>query len=96
MDSAVNVAKEAAAIVLLEKSLMVLHDGVVEGRKVFQNILKYIRMGASLNFGNMFSVIGASAILPFLPMAAIQVLTNNLLYDFFAGAHSDRQRRIPS
>jgi len=82
VDTAVDVAKEAAAIVLLEKSLLVLHDGVLEGRKVFQNILKYIRMGASSNFGNMFSVLGASALLPFLPMAAIQVLTNNLLYDF--------------
>jgi P-type Mg2+ transporter len=82
VDTAVDVAKEAAAIVLLEKSLMVLRDGVVEGRKVFQNILKYIRMGASSNFGNMFSVLGASAVLPFLPMAPIQVLTNNLLYDF--------------
>jgi P-type Mg2+ transporter len=82
VDTAVDVAKEAASIVLLEKSLMVLHDGVVEGRKVFQNILKYIRMGASSNFGNMFSVLGASALLPFLPMAPIQVLTNNLLYDF--------------
>ena len=82
VDTAVDVAKEAAAIVLLEKNLMVLHDGVVEGRKVFQNILKYIRMGASSNFGNMFSVLGASALLPFLPMAPIQVLTNNLLYDF--------------
>ena len=61
---------------------MVLEEGVLEGRKVFVNILKYIRMGASSNFGNMFSVIGASAWLPFVPMAPIQVLTNNLLYDF--------------
>lgn len=61
---------------------MVLKGGVVEGRKVFANILKYIRMGASSNFGNMFSVLGASAFLPFIPMAPIQVLTNNLLYDF--------------
>ena len=82
VDSAVDVAKEAAAIVLLEKSLMVLHDGVMEGRKVFANIMKYIRMGASSNFGNMFSVLGASALLPFVPMLPIQVLTNNLLYDF--------------
>jgi len=82
VDSAVDVAKESADIILLEKSLMVLRDGVLEGRKVFSNIVKYVRMGASSNFGNMFSVLGASALLPFLPMAPIQVLTNNLLYDF--------------
>ncbi len=81
VDSAVDIAKESADIILLEKSLLVLGDGVTEGRKVFGNIIKYIRMGASSNFGNMFSVIGASAWLPFLPMAPIQVLTNNLLYD---------------
>jgi Mg2+-importing ATPase len=69
-------------MILLEKSLLVLEEGALEGRKVFVNILKYIRMGASSNFGNMFSVVGASAWLPFLPMAPIQVLTNNLLYDF--------------
>jgi Mg2+-importing ATPase len=69
-------------VILLEKSLMVLEEGVLEGRKVFVNILKYIRMGASSNFGNMFSVIGASAWLPYLPMQPIQVLANNLLYDF--------------
>src|SRR5215813_8032131 len=68
--------------ILLEKSLMVLSDGVLEGRKIFGNIVKYIKMGASSNFGNMFSVLGASIFLPFLPMAPIQVLTNNLLYDF--------------
>jgi Mg2+-importing ATPase len=78
----VDIAKEAADIILLEKSLMVLEEGVQEGRKVFANILKYVRMGASSNFGNMFSVLGASAFLPFLPMAPIQILTNNLLYDF--------------
>jgi Mg2+-importing ATPase len=61
---------------------MVLDGGVTEGRKVFANILKYIRMGASSNFGNMFSVLGASAFLPFIPMAPIQILTNNMLYDF--------------
>jgi Mg2+-importing ATPase len=82
VDSAVDIAKEAADIILLEKSLMVLQDGVVEGRKVFANILKYVRMGASSNFGNMFSVLGASAFVPYLPMAPIQILTNNLLYDF--------------
>jgi Mg2+-importing ATPase len=82
VDTAVDIAKEAADIILLEKSLMVLSDGVLEGRKIFGNIVKYIKMGASSNFGNMFSVLGASIFLPFLPMAPIQVLTNNLLYDF--------------
>jgi Mg2+-importing ATPase len=82
VDNAVDIAKESADMILLEKSLMVLEEGVMEGRKVFLNILKYIRMGASSNFGNMFSVLGASAWLPFLPMSPIQVLTNNLLYDF--------------
>ena len=82
VDTAVDIAKESADVILLEKSLMVLEEGVIEGRKVFVNILKYIRMGASSNFGNMFSVLGASAFLPFLPMAPLQVLTNNLLYDF--------------
>ncbi|NKJ02307.1 magnesium-translocating P-type ATPase [Novosphingobium sp. SG707] len=82
VDTAVDIAKESADIILLEKSLAVLGDGVTEGRRVFANIIKYIRMGASSNFGNMFSVLGASIILPFLPMAPLQVLTNNLLYDF--------------
>ncbi|MCX6891313.1 MAG: magnesium-translocating P-type ATPase [Verrucomicrobia bacterium] len=82
VDNAVDIAKESADVILLEKSLMVLEEGVLEGRKVFVNILKYIRMGASSNFGNMFSVIGASAWLPFMPMAPLQILTNNLLYDF--------------
>lgn len=82
VDSAVDIAKEAADIILLEKSLLVLDDGVIEGRKVFANILKYVRMGASSNFGNMFSVLGASAFVPFLPMMPLQILTNNLLYDF--------------
>ena len=82
VDSGVDIAKELATVILLEKSLLVLEEGVIEGRKVFVNILKYIRMGASSNFGNMFSVLGASAFLPFLPMAPLQVLTNNLLYDF--------------
>ena len=82
VDNAVDIAKESADMILLEKSLMVLEEGVLEGRKVFVNILKYIRMGASSNFGNMFSVLGASAFLPFLPMLPIQILTNNLLYDF--------------
>jgi Mg2+-importing ATPase len=82
VDTAVDIAKESADIILLEKSLLVLQEGVSEGRKVFANITKYIKMGASSNFGNMFSVLGASIFLPFLPMAPIQVLTNNLLYDF--------------
>jgi P-type Mg2+ transporter len=82
VDTAVDIAKESADAILLEKSLMVLEEGVLAGRKVFANILKYVRMGASSNFGNMFSVLGASVFVPFLPMAAIQILTNNLLYDF--------------
>jgi Mg2+-importing ATPase len=82
VDSAVDIAKESADLILLEKDLMVLEQGVIEGRKVFANILKYIRMGASSNFGNMFSMLGASALYPFLPMLPKQVLFNNLLYDF--------------
>jgi P-type Mg2+ transporter len=82
VDSATDIAKESADLILLETDLMVLEGGVTEGRKVFANIIKYIRMGASSNFGNMFSVLGASAFLPYIPMAPIQVLTNNLLYDF--------------
>jgi len=82
VDTAVDIAKESADIILLEKSLLVLQQGVLEGRKVFGNIVKYIKMGASSNFGSMFSVLGASLFLPFLPMLPIQVLTNNLLYDF--------------
>ena len=82
VDTAVDIAKESADIILLEKNLLVLETAAVEGRRTFINITKYIRMGASSNFGNMFSVIGASIVLPFLPMAPIQVLTNNLLYDF--------------
>jgi Mg2+-importing ATPase len=82
VDTAVDIAKESADAILLEKDLLVLEEGVLEGRKIFANILKYIRMGASSNFGNMFSVLGASIFLPFEPMAPIQILTNNLLYDF--------------
>jgi Mg2+-importing ATPase len=82
VDSAVDIAKESSDIILLENSLLVLEQGVMEGRRVFGNIIKYIKMAASSNFGNMFSVVGASAFLPFLPMLPIQVLTNNLLYDF--------------
>jgi P-type Mg2+ transporter len=82
VDTATDIAKESADLILLEKDLMVLEGGVIEGRKVFANIIKYIRMGSSSNFGNMFSVLGASAFLPYIPLAPIQVLTNNLLYDF--------------
>src|SRR5262249_56533161 len=82
VDTAVDIAKESADAILLEKNLTVLEEGVLEGRKIFANILKYIRMGASSNFGNMFSVLGASIFLRYLPMAPIQVLSNNLLYDF--------------
>jgi Mg2+-importing ATPase len=81
VDNAVDIAKESADIILLEKSLLVLEDGVIEGRKVFGNIVKYIRMGASSNFGNVFSLLGASIILPFLPMQPVQLLIQNLLYD---------------
>jgi Mg2+-importing ATPase len=82
VDSAVDIAKESSDIILLENSLLVLVEGVMEGRRVFGNITKYIKMAASSNFGNMFSVLGASIFLPFVPMLPIQVLTNNLLYDF--------------
>ncbi len=81
VDTAVDIAKESADIILLEKSLLVLDEGVLEGRKVFANILKYIRMGASSSFGSMFSMLGASAFLPYVPMLPIQILANNLLYD---------------
>ncbi|MGQ9744345.1 MAG: magnesium-translocating P-type ATPase, partial [Candidatus Bathycorpusculaceae bacterium] len=82
VDNAVDVAKESADIILLQKSLSVLNEGVLEGRKTFGNTMKYIMMGVSSNFGNMFSVAGASLFLPFLPMLPIQILLNNLLYDF--------------
>jgi Mg2+-importing ATPase len=82
VDTAVDIAKESSDIILLETSLLVLQAGVTEGRRVFGNITKYIKMAASSNFGNMFSVVGGSLFLPFLPMLPIQVLTNNLLYDF--------------
>lgn len=81
VDSAVDIAKEAADIILLEKSLMVLDEGVVEGRSTFSNMLKYIRMTASSNFGNVLSVLVASAFLPFLPMLPLQLLVQNLFYD---------------
>ena len=82
VDTAVDIAKESADIVLLEKSLLVLNDGVAEGRRTFGNIVKYIKMGTSSAFGNMFSMLGASIALPFLPMLPVQILLNNLLYDF--------------
>ena len=78
---AVDIAKESADIILLEKDLMVLEDGVIEGRRTFGNIMKYIKMTASSNFGNMFSVLAASAFLPFLPMLPVHLLVQNLLYD---------------
>jgi Mg2+-importing ATPase len=81
VDTAVDIAKEAADLILLEKSLMVLEEGVLEGRKTFSNMLKYIKMTASSNFGNVFSVLVASAFLPFLPMLPLHLLVQNLLYD---------------
>jgi len=82
VDTAVDIAKESAKIILLEKDLMVLEEGVIEGRKIYANIIKYIKMTASSNFGNMFSVLAASAFLPFLPMLPIHILVLNLIYDF--------------
>lgn len=81
VNNAVDIAKESADIILLKKSLMVLEDGIREGRKTFGNIVKYIKMGSSSNFGNMFSMTGGSLFLPFLPMLPIQILLNNFLYD---------------
>lgn len=81
VDTGADIAKESADIILLEKDLMVLRSGVIYGRRTFGNIIKYIKMTASSNFGNMFSMIGASAFLPFLPMLPLQILTQNLLYD---------------
>lgn len=81
VNNAVDVAKDSAEIILTHKSLEVLKGGILEGRKTFANTLKYIMMGASSNFGNMFSVLGASLFLPFLPMLPIQILLNNLTYD---------------
>lgn len=81
VDSAVDIAKESADIILLEKDLMVLENGVIEGRRTFGNITKYMKMTASSNFGNMFSVLAASAFLPFLPMLSIHLLVQNILYD---------------
>ena len=81
VDTAVDIAKESADIILLEKSLMVLEEGIIEGRKTYANMIKYIKMTASSNFGNMFSVLVASAFLPFLPMMSIHLILLNLIYD---------------
>jgi Mg2+-importing ATPase len=79
--TAVDVAKDAAEIILLEPGLGVLHDGILEGRRAFGNVMKYLLMGTSSNFGNMFSMAAATAFLPFLPMLPVQILLNNFLYD---------------
>ena len=81
VNNGVDIAKESAGIILLNKNLVVLKDGIIDGRRVFGNLVKYIRMGASSNFGNMFSLAGASLFLPFLPMLPIQIILNNFLYD---------------
>lgn len=86
VDSAVDIAKESADIILLEKDLMVLSDGIIEGRKTYANMIKYIKMTASSNFGNMFSVLISSALLPFLPMESIHLIVLNLIYDLSCGA----------
>ena len=88
VDTAVDVAKESADIILLEKDLMVLEQGVIEGRKTYANMIKYIKMTASSNFGNMLSVLAASAFLPFLPMASIHLILLNLIYDISCTAMS--------
>src|SRR5436305_7099252 len=81
VEGGVDVAKAAADLILLEQDLAVLKEGVLEGRRTFGNIMKYVLMGTSSNFGNMFSMAGAALVLPFLPMLPVQVLLNNLLYD---------------
>ena len=81
VDTAVDIAKESADIILLEKDLMVLEEGIIEGRKTYANMIKYIKMTASSNFGNMFSVLAASAFIPFLPMMSVQLIFLNLIYD---------------
>lgn len=81
VDTGADIARESADLILLEKSLLAVDEGVIAGRAVFGNIVKYVRISASSNFGNMFSVLGTSIFLPFLPMAPVQVLLNNLLYD---------------
>ena len=81
VEGAVDVAKQAAAMILLENDLRVLHQGILEGRRTFGNVMKYIMMATSSNFGNMFSMAAATLFLPFLPMLPLQILLNNLLYD---------------
>jgi Mg2+-importing ATPase len=81
VDGAVDVARQAAAMILLENDLMVLHQGILEGRRTFGNVMKYIMMATSSNFGNMFSMAAATVVLPFLPMLPLQILLNNLMYD---------------
>jgi Mg2+-importing ATPase len=81
VSSAVDVAREVADVILVQPGLRVLHDGIIEGRKAFGNVMKYLLMGTSSNFGNVFSMAGASVFLPFLPMLPTQILLNNLLYD---------------
>src|SRR5699024_3993137 len=88
VDTAVDIAKESASVVLLEKDLLVLKKGVLEGRKTYANMMKYIKMTASSNFGNMLSVLAASAFLPFLPMASLHLLLLNLIYDISCTAMS--------
>ena len=88
VDTAVDIAKETASVVLLEKDLMVLERGVIEGRRTYANMIKYIKITASSNFGNMFSVLAASAFLPFLPMASIHLILLNLIYDISCAAMS--------
>ncbi|MBE0791917.1 magnesium-translocating P-type ATPase, partial [Escherichia coli] len=82
VDTAADITKDASSVILLDKSLTVLNDAVMEGRNVFGNILKYLKMTASSNFGNVFSVLVASAFIPFLPMLSLHLLLQNLLYDF--------------
>ena len=101
VDTATDVAKDAADVILLEKSLTILADGVAEGRRIFANTMKYVLMGTSSNFGNMFSAAAASSLLPFLPMLPSQILLNNLLYDtgqlaIPTDCVDDEQRRAPA
>jgi Mg2+-importing ATPase len=86
VDNAIDIAKESADIILLEKNLMILKNGVLEGRKVFGNLMKYLKITSSSNFGNVISLMGASVLLPFLPMAPVQILVNDLLYDLSQSA----------
>ena len=97
VSTAVDVAKDAADFILLERSLSVLHEGIIEGRKAFGNVMKYLLMGTSSNFGNMFSMAVASLFLPFLPMLPTQILLNNFLYDLAqVTIPTDQRRRRPS